>query len=344
MNFKFEAPAGPDEIRLFSEEFCKYAGVKYAYPVSSYSEAILLAIYALSIPGGSSIAMSAYNFPEVAGAVELSGCRPVFVDIDIHSFTMNMSHFELMLSNNVRAVLASHMFGSPCSIDAVMEAASIYKLFVIEEVGSSLGCVYKGVKCGNFGHISLFNFDQSSLINCGVGGMIATSNEKVNARLKILMNRGYDAVTGELKIPAPDFSMPPEVARIARENLKYIDDILDYKYAIAKTYKKELSADHDISIPEPGPFALHTFNYFAAYCKIRETGQKLMKIVAKHAPPNRKIPVFLPGAQYYKTRYSLASDSYRNAALAADGTVFMPNDLTLPLDRADEIARDIKGL
>lgn len=344
MNFKFDAPAGPEEINLFSEEFCRYAGVKYAYPVSSYSEAMILAVYALSIPGGSSIAMSAYNFPEIAGAIELSGCRPAFVDIDIHNFTMNMSHFELTLSNNVKAVVASHMFGAPCQIDSVLEAASIYKLFVIEEVGSSLGCVFKGVKAGNFGHISLFNFDQSSLVNCGVGGMIATSSEKVNARLRILMNRGYDSSTGELKIPAPDFSMPPEVARIARENMKYMDDILDYKYAIAKTYKKELVADHDVMIPEPGPFALHTFNYFAAFCKKREVGQKLSKIVQKHAAFKRKVPVFLPGAQYYRTRYSLAADSFRNALAASEGTVFLPNDLDMPLDRADEIARDLKGL
>ncbi|HNY12066.1 MAG TPA: DegT/DnrJ/EryC1/StrS family aminotransferase [Candidatus Wallbacteria bacterium] len=339
----FDLSATPEDLKSLSSAFCDYVGVKYAYPCASYSEALMAAFYAVGVGPDANAATSAYNFPEVAGSIELLGGSPVFIDSDIPSFNMNMSHLELMINNELKAVVASHMFGMPCAMDSVMEAAGIYKLFVIEDVNTSLGAVYKGVKCGNWGHISVFNFDSASLIDCGCGGMIATSNEKINARLRAIMNLGYDG-SGELRIPAPDFSMSPDIGRNISESLKFIDDLLEYKYMISKHYRRELMYHSEIILPEQNPYALNTFNYFPAYFKNPSTYSKMQKILSKLRFPKRKTPVVLPTSNYYKSKYSLSADSYKNAALTFSNTLFLPNDFSSPFEKIEEMIKEVKGL
>lgn len=343
ISYKHESAAAENELTLLAEEFGAYTGLKYVYPVSSYSAALLTAFYTLNLGSGTAVATSAYNFPEIAGAIELIGAKPIFVDVDNHNYTMNLAHFELMLSNDVKAVIASHIFGAPCAIDSIVEAAKIYKLFVIEDVNTSLGCVYKGYKCGTLGHISVFNFDSASLINAGGGGIVATSNEKVNDKLKIIMNGGRDPITGEIKYPAPDFSMSPDTARVIREHLKFINELLDYKYTIAKYYKRELAHYTDIALPEQSIYSLHTFNYIAGFFKKSEDKLKFQKAMAKSGINFRKSPVFVPGMAYYKNRYDLLADKYKSAACCGNNIGFMPTDYNYSLEKIEEIINNIKS-
>lgn len=339
----FDAPASPGEVAAFAADFCKYTGARFAYPVASYAEALLAAFYALNIGHGSEVATSAYNFPDAAGALEMLGARPVFVDIDIPSYNMNMSHFELMVTNGLRAVIATHMFGTPCQMDAIMEAASIYKLFVIEEVGGSLGGVFKGVKCGCWGHISIFNLDSSSILDCGTGAVVATSNEKVNARLRAITSGGLDQ-SGELRVPAPAMGMSPEVARIARERLKYIDDLIEYKYMVSKYFRRELMYHTDIVLPDQNPYALNTFNYFPAFFKKADMQSKMARILAKRQLPQRRRPAVLTQAAYYRNNYPISQDAYKNSSLAGSCAVLLPNDFSTPFEAVEETIREMKNL
>jgi dTDP-4-amino-4,6-dideoxygalactose transaminase len=341
----FDSPATKEELEKLSEAFSAYAGVKYAYPVSSFSAALLISFYTLNLNFESQVALSALNFAEIPGCVEFFGCRPVFIDIDLANYNANMSHLELMSTSNLKAVIASHMYGAPCAIDAILEASAIYKFFVIEDASTSLGAVYKGIKCGSRGHISLFNFDSSSIINCGSGAIVATSNEKINSRLKLIFNAGYDA-NNELKIPVPEFRMSNEKARMINEHLKHIDALIDYKYMIAKHYRRDMTIKHnDIRFIEQNSYSLTTFNYLPALVENRELYNKITKILAKYpAAAARRLPVLLPMAHYYKKNYDLLEENYKNSIKASESVIFMPNDYSVPVETIENIIKDIKGI
>ncbi len=341
----FDAPASKQELEKLSANFSAYTGAKYSYPVSSFSAALLISFYTLNLDFDSQVALSAFNFPQIPGAIEFFGCKPVFIDIDLANYNANMSHLELMSTNKLKAVIASHMFGAPCAIDSIMEAAAIYKFFVIEDASTSLGAVYKGAKCGSRGHISIFNFDSSSIINCGSGAIIATSNDKINARLKLIFNNGYDEA-GELKIPVPDFTMSNEKARLINEHLKHIDALIEYKYMLAKHYRRDISVRHnEIKFVDQNNYSLTTFNYLPALVESREAYNKISKIIARHPlPAQRKMPVLLPMAHYYKKNYDLTETDYKNSIKASESVIFMPNDFTAPIETIENIIKDIKGM
>lgn len=342
----FDAPATREELEKLSANFSAYVGVKYAYPVSSFSAALLISFYTLNLDFDSQVALSAFNFPQIPGAIEFFGCKPVFIDIDLANYNANMSHLELMTTSNLKAVIASHMFGAPCSIDAILEASAIYKFFVIEDASTSLGAVYKGARCGSRGHISLFNFDSSSIINCGSGAIIATSNDKINARLKLIFNGGYDE-SNELKIPVPEFTMSKDKARTINEHLKHIDALIDYKYMIAKHYRREMTIKHnDIRFIEQNNYSLTTFNYLPALVENRDLYNRIARVIAKYpaAASSRRKPVLLPMAHYYKKNYDLSENDYKNSIKAAENVIFMPNDFTTPIETIENIIKDIKTI
>ncbi len=338
----FDKPASKDEVKKLSAAFSNYTGIKYTYPVSSFSAALLISFYTLNLDFESQVALSAFNYSQIPGAIEFFGCKPVFIDIDLSNYNANMSHLELMSTANLKAIIASHMFGAPCAIDDIMEAAAIYKFFVIEDASASLGAVYKGIKCGSRGHISLFNFDSSSIIDCGSGAIIGTSNDKINARLELIFNDGYNA-NGELKIPVPDFSMSNEKARMISEYLKHIDALIEYKYMLAKHYRRDITQKHnEIKFIEQNNYSLTTFNYLPAFIENHELHSKINKILTKHVLPSRKLPTLLTEAYYYKKNYELNSANYKNACKAAEKTIFMPNDFNTPIETIENIIKEIK--
>ncbi len=344
IKINFDSPASKEELEKLSADFSKFTGIKYAYPVSSFSAALLISFYTLNLNFDSQVALSAFNFTQIPGAIEFFGCKPIFIDIDLANYNANMSHLELMSTTNLKAVIASHMFGAPCAIDDIMEASAIYKFFVIEDASTSLGAVYKGVKCGGRGHISLFNFDSSSIINCGSGAIIGTSNDKINARLKLIFNGGCDA-NGELKIPVPDFTMSNEKARLINEHLKHIDSLIEYKYMLAKHYRRDMTIKHnEIRFIEQNSYSLTTFNYLPALVENRDIYNKINKILAKYPIAARKMPTLLPMAHYYKKNYELSGQNYKNAVKASESVIFMPNDFTAPLETIENIIKDIKGI
>lgn len=337
----FETPPSKDEIEKLTKNFAQYIGVKYVYPVSSFSAALLLSFYALDFNFHDQIALSSLNFPQIPGAIELFGCKPLFIDIDSSNYSINLSHLELMINNKLKAVLVSHLFGIPAEIDSLMEAASIYKFLVIEDVSTSLGAVYKGKKCGSFGNISIFNFDSSSLINCENGAIIATSDDKINQRLKIILNKGYDE-NNELKIPVPEFPMSYEKARLINEYLKHIDSLIDYKYIIAKYYRRELSIKDNIKFIEPNNYSLMTFNYLPIIVENNDLYNKINKIISNY--DNTTKPVVLPMAYYYKKTYNLSETSYKNTINIFKNTLYLPNSFSITIETVEKIIKEIKAI
>src|SRR5215468_6822376 len=164
---------GP-HIAEFEEEFRRVLGGSgHVRAVSTeYGRmALYFILKALNIPAGSEIIVPALTFWVVPEMTRVAGLKPVFADIDPHTFTMDPKAVERAITPNTRAILPTHLYGMSCDMSPIMELARKHNLKVIEDCAHSLGATYKGQPIGTFGDASFFSFQAFKPLNTYGGGL-----------------------------------------------------------------------------------------------------------------------------------------------------------------------------
>lgn len=187
--FRYGAGAGAPVVKLESE-FAEFMDVPFALAVSSCSAAMFLSMKAIGIGPGDKVLLPAFTFAAVPSAVIHAGGEPVLVDVG-DNYRMDMDDFEAKLSNDIKAVLVSHMRGHISDMNAIMELCAARKIPVIEDAAHSLGALWAGRKSGTIGQIGCFSFQSFKLMNAGEGGMLITRDPDIIARA-IIMSGAYE--------------------------------------------------------------------------------------------------------------------------------------------------------
>lgn len=158
--------------------------------VSNGTIALQIAIKALDIKG--EIITTPFSYVATTSSIVWEGCTPVFVDIDEQSLNINPHLIEEAITENTRAILATHVFGNPCDIEAIQKIADKHDLKVIYDAAHCFGVTYKGQSIFNYGDISTTSFHATKLYHTVEGGGIFTSNEQLNERVQYMRNFGHD--------------------------------------------------------------------------------------------------------------------------------------------------------
>jgi len=155
-----------EEVSTFEEEFSRYCGVRFGVGVDSGTNALYLALKAAGIGEGDEVITVAHSFIATALAISQTGARPLFIDIDPETYTMDpkaLEHFlrhrkKKVKGQKIKAILPVHLYGHPVEMDAIMDIANRYHLPVIEDACQAHGAEYQGSKMGSFGLLSCFSF------------------------------------------------------------------------------------------------------------------------------------------------------------------------------------------
>ncbi len=184
---------GP-EVEKMEKSFCEFLGVKYAYGVSSGTDALLLALMALDIKAGDEVLLPTYSFFATAGVVARLNAVPVFVDSDPVTFNIDVAEAEKKITTKTKAILPVHLYGQSADMQPIMDLAKKYNLFVVEDGAQAISAQYKDGRCvGTIGDIGCYSFFPSKNLGCfGDGGLVVTNDEKLNYRLKIMRVHGGD--------------------------------------------------------------------------------------------------------------------------------------------------------
>ena len=186
-----------DEGRQFESEYAAYVGTKYAVAVANGTVGLELALYALGIGPGDDVITTSRTFIASASCVVMRGARPVMADVDRESQNVTAETIRKALTPRTRAIIAVHLAGWPCDMDAMLELANQHGLKVIEDCAQAHGARYKGRPVGSMGHINSFSFCQDKILTTGgEGGMVTTSDETLWQRAWSFKDHGksYDAV------------------------------------------------------------------------------------------------------------------------------------------------------
>lgn len=222
-------PPPPSDNTLFESELAAFVGVPHAQATSSGTAALQCAVAALGISPGDEVLVPAYTFVATAAAIVLAGGVPVIVDVDA-SLGMSAADLGRRISPRTRGVVAVHMRGAACDVDAIREVADAHGLPVVEDVAQAAGATLRGRALGSLGQLGCFSFQYNKAITAGEGGAVVARDAELFRRVNV-----YGDTVAWLRPDAPaDVEMAfgmnarlPEVsAAILRVQLGRLPDIV----------------------------------------------------------------------------------------------------------------------
>lgn len=184
----------------FEAQLAEFLGLKHAILANSGSSANLLALAALTSPKlkerrlspGDEVITVAASFPTTINPIIQYGLVPVFVDIELGTYNIDASQVEQAVSRRTKAITVAHTLGNPFDLNAVLEIARKYNLYVIEDTCDALGSTYDGRLVGTFGHLSTYSFYPAHHITMGEGGAVATNSGKLAWIVRSFRDWGRD--------------------------------------------------------------------------------------------------------------------------------------------------------
>src|ERR1700751_3449077 len=188
---KSSAFAGGRFVSEFEQDFAIYCGAKYALGVGSGTEALWLSLLACGIGPGDEVITVPSTFMATAEAITYDGARPVFVDVDERTYTMNPEALQSALTTRTKALIPVHLFGQSADMDPIVEVSRKHGLCVIEDACQAHGAEYKGRRVGTLGDTACFSFYPGKNLGAfGEAGAIVTVSAELQNRIRILRDHG----------------------------------------------------------------------------------------------------------------------------------------------------------
>lgn len=237
-------------VARFENEFAKLVGRKHAIAVANGSLALDAAMVALGLEPGSEVIMPSFTIISCATAIIRAGCVPVVVDADPLTWNIDPGKIEQSITPRTRAIMAVHIFGLPCDMDAILDIAKRHDLRLIEDAAEAHGQNYCDRPCGSFGDISIFSFYPNKHITTGEGGMIVTDCGDLATKCTGLRNLCF--------IPERRFvheqlgwnmRMTNMQAALGVAQLERLDEFVGRKRRMGRLYQKLLADVPGIQLP-----------------------------------------------------------------------------------------------
>ena len=238
---------GPKVIE-FEEKFAEYVGAKYGIATNSGTSALHVALLAAGIGEGDEVITTPFTFAATGNSVLYTGAKPVFVDIDPETFTIDPSKIEEAITDKTKAIMPVQLYGQAADMDAIMEIAKEHDLIVIEDAAQAHGATYKGDKVGVLGDMACFSFYPTKNMTTSEGGMITTNNKEFAENAKVFRAHG-SAVKYHHDVLGYNFRMTDIGAAIGIEQLKKIDSFNDKRIANAAYLNEGLSDVEGVETP-----------------------------------------------------------------------------------------------
>ena len=166
------------EGRNFENEFANWCDVKYAIALANGTVALDIAFKVLEISSGDELIVTSRTYIATVSSIVNAGAIPIFADVDLDSQNISPLSIREKITNNTKAIVCVHLAGWPCEMDAIINIAEEFGLYVIEDCAQAHGAKYKEKKVGSIGHIACWSFCQDKIISTGgEGGMVTTNDE-----------------------------------------------------------------------------------------------------------------------------------------------------------------------
>jgi len=244
-----------DYINRFEAAFRQHLGVQYAIATSSCTGALHMGMAALGIGPGDEVILADTNWIATASPIVHLGAKPVFVDILEDSWCLDPALVEAAITPKTKAIVAVHLYGNLCDMDALLAIGEKYGVPVIEDAAEAIGSVYHGKRAGSMGKFGAFSFHGTKTITTGEGGIFVTNDAELYEQVLTLSNHGR--ARGQTTQFWPDmvgfkYKMSNLQAAIGCAQMERIDELIGQKRRIFSYYREQLCHLPGVSMnPEP---------------------------------------------------------------------------------------------
>jgi dTDP-4-amino-4,6-dideoxygalactose transaminase len=285
---------GP-EVGAFETRFAAYCDTSRCIALNSGTSALHLALLASGIGPGDEVITVSMTFVATTAAILYSGARPVFVDVDSDTWTMDPALVEAAITPRTKAILPVHLHGLTADMDPIVAIARRHGLVVIEDAAQSHGARYKGRRAGSIGDIGCFSFYPGKNLGAyGEGGAIVTDNPQFAEKSALLRDWGQQAKYQHV-LPGYNYRMDGIQGAVLNVKMEYIEAWTEARRAVAARYDRLLERGGH-QRPAPPAHCRHVFHVYAVLVRERDAVQKALAAAGIGTGIHYPIPVHLQKA------------------------------------------------
>lgn len=270
--------AGGPFVERFEKDFAAFCKCKYAIACSSGTSALRLALFSLNIGEGDEVITTPNTFIATAEAISACGAKPIFVDIDERTYTMNPELIEDAITPRTKAIIPVHLYGRVCEMEKILRIADSRGLFVIEDACQAHGAEYKGWPAGSMGDAGCFSFYPGKNLGAyGEAGAVTTNKPELAEKMRMYRDHGQQTKYYHSMVGWND-RMDGIQGAVLSVKLKYLPQWNQARRNHAREYTERLSAFGDIITPGDPIDGIHVYHIYAIRVRFRDA---LMKHLAE---------------------------------------------------------------
>lgn len=288
--------AGGPFVERFEEDFAAYCNSSYAIGLGSGTEALWLTLMALGVGPGDDVITVPNTFMATAEAITYCGARPVFVDVDERTYTLDPDSLPQAVTAKTKAIIPVHLFGQPADMDSILKFARHRGLFVIEDACQAHGAEYQRRRAGTLGDAGCFSFYPGKNLGAfGEAGAVVTDNAELQEKIRILRDHGQVRKYHHTMI-GWNCRMDGIQAAALRVKLRYLEKGNQLRRSHAAHYDQALSGMEEIVTPAHSADVRHVYHVYAIRVQERDEIMRLLGEKGIGCGVHYPIPVHLQEA------------------------------------------------
>jgi dTDP-4-amino-4,6-dideoxygalactose transaminase len=272
---------GGEEVQTFAAELGEYLGATHVIPCANGTDALQIALMALGLQTGDEVITPSFTYIATTEVIALLGLTPVFVEVDPNTFCIDPSAIEAAITPRTKAIVPVHLYGQAANMEAIMQLAHKYQLFVVEDNAQAIGAHYTfsdgtQAQMGTIGHIGCTSFFPSKNLGCyGDGGALYTQDAQLAEKIRMIANHGQK-VKYVHEVVGCNSRLDALQAAILRVKLQKLKSYITARQAVAASYDAAFQHISGLSIPTRNSYSTHVFHQYTlkVNCGQREALQQ----------------------------------------------------------------------
>jgi dTDP-4-amino-4,6-dideoxygalactose transaminase len=286
--------SGP-AVAAFEADFARYCGVRHCICVNSGTSALHLALLACGVGPGDEVITVPMTFVATAWAISYVGARPVFVDIEPDTFTIDINQVERAISSRTRAILPVHLYGQMAQLDPLVEMCKQHGLALIEDAAQAHGAMYYGRRAGAVGRVGCFSFYPGKNLGAyGEGGAITTNDDTIAARARSLRDHAQSERYRHEEVGF-NYRMDGLQGAVLSVKLRHLERWNATRCQVATRYRALLE-DTLLALPDEAEGRRHVWHLYVVRYPERDRLQQALAAAGIATGLHYSIPVHLQPA------------------------------------------------
>ncbi len=330
--------AGGPFVSRFEQSFAAYCGSKFCVGVGNGTDALWLALLALGVGPGAEVITVPMTFMATAEAITYAGAKPVFVDIDPSTYTMDPRALEGAITPRTRAIVPVHLYGQTADLDPILAIARRHGIKVVEDACQAHGAMYRGKRAGSLGDVGCFSFYPGKNLGAfGEGGAIVTDSEELARKVQMYRDHGQ-ARKYHHDVIGWNARMDGIQGAVLGIKLPHLDDYNQGRRRHAEHYRALLDGVPEVVLPLDRPESRHVYHLFVV--RVRERDRILQELANRgvHCGIHYPIPIHLQEA--YRS-LGLGRGAFPVSERCADEVLSLPMFPELTEEQVEVVAREL---